>query len=362
MRLLFDGFWWAKGPTANRRVMREFIFAWRRAFPRDELIVAVRSEHAATADLPDGVRAVTTRLAPQALSNAFELPVLARRLGVDATIAHNYTPLSGRSLVFIHDLLFEEHPEWFSRKERLYFAPMAALARRAAAVTTSSRAEAERIRSLHPSLAPVWPVGLAVSPDLAQAVPSRPAAVDDVDRFVLSVGRLNKRKNLGVAIDGAMRSQAVTPDRPLLVVGSADFSGASADLPSSVREHVESGRLRFLGRITDGELRWVYERADCLVFLSRDEGFGLPPIEARHFGTPVVVSDIPVMREVAGTDARFVAVDEPDQVARAIDDAIRGGRGGAPGTAQVETDWDDIAGSLRARLSREIPTELGAGL
>jgi glycosyltransferase involved in cell wall biosynthesis len=62
------------------------------------------------------------------------------------------------------------------------------------------------------------------------------------------------------------------------------------------------------GRVSDDDLAAIYSGARALVFPSDDEGFGLPTVEALACGTPVVASDIPVLREVLGDRATFVPV------------------------------------------------------
>lgn len=351
MRLLFDGFWWVRGPLANQTVMQEFVHAWSRAFPADELLVAIRRKHMAMFEQPDRLRAVTTRLGPQAVSNAIELPLLARRHRADYVVSHNYAPIAGRSLVFIHDLLFEDNPQWFSLKERVYFSPMALLARRASVVATSSGTEAARMQRLHHQLAPVLTTGLGVSTGLTQATPRRPTGLPQGVNFVLSVGRLNARKNLATVIAGAMGSASITANRPLVIVGSAEYSGAQADLPPSVAAFVSDGRLIFLGRVTNGELRWMYERADCLVYLSLDEGYGLPPAEALHFGTPVLASDIAVMRETVGRRGVLVPPNSAETLAEALD-RVKPRTPSAPAatTRDAELQWEQAVGSMRAAM------------
>lgn len=353
MRVLFDAFWWVRGPIANRIVMRELVTAWHESYPEDELVLAVRSKHMETAraDVPSGVQLVASRLAPHALVNALELVAIARRVRPDVSIVHNYAPLLTPSAVFIHDLLFEERSEWFTRKERLYFWPMSRLARRARAVVTSSRTEADRIERLHPELAPVRHVGLAVSRSLAMAAPRQPQLAIQENRFLLCVGRLNRRKNLGTAIDGVLRSSAAKDGVPLVIVGSSEYSGAAPDLPSDLQVHVDEGRIIFAGRVSDAELRWLYENASAMIFLSRDEGFGLPPAEARHFGTPAIVSDIPVMREVA-VGARLVDPESPDAVAEQIDHILDAAASDAVRAVprEIGPAWNDVARRLRAAV------------
>jgi hypothetical protein len=107
MRVLFDGFWWARGPVSNRQVLREFIFAWTREFPDDAVVVAVRrrDQQVARAELPATVGIVATRLSPQGISAIAELPFIARKVGADVTITHNFTPAFGRAAVLVHEFM-----------------------------------------------------------------------------------------------------------------------------------------------------------------------------------------------------------------------------------------------------------------
>ena len=348
MRLLFDGYWWGSGPVSNRQVMREFIWAWESEFPSDELVVAVRRRDllAARAELPDRVEIVGTRLAPQGLSAIAELPWLARRHGVDVTLTHNFTPAFGRSAVFVHDFMFMTSPQWFTRKERIYFALMPASIRRSSVVFTSSATEAARIRS-RAGRRPVIPVGLAVGSTLANATPRRPAGLD-VDGFLLSVGRLNERKNLATAILGALESERLSERFPLLVVGES--GGRSGDLPLEAAGAVAAGAVRFLGFTDDAELAWLYAHTDGLLFLSHDEGFGMPTLEALQFGAPIIASDIPVFREIVGELGTLVDPLDVDAVASAVRALPPRVDGGGVDPESRGYSWGGSARAMRAAL------------
>lgn len=348
MRVLFDGFWWVRGPVSNRQVLREFILAWAREFPEDELIVAVRrgDRGAAGAELPASVGIVGTRLFPQGISAIAELPFIAKRMRADVTISHNFTPAFGRAGVFIHDYMFLSAPEWFTRKERAYFSLMPFTARRARWLFTSSRSEADRIGRLSRGRT-VVPIGLAVGRGLTGARPRRPAGLGGVDQgFLLCVGRLNARKNLATTIDAALASGCVTDAAPLLIVGEPQ--GRNADLPSDAAEAVRRGAVRFLGFIDDDELAWLYGNASALLFLTRDEGFGLPALEALHFGAPVVVSDLPVFREILGELATFVDPVDAAIIAAAIR-AIPP-RGKAIDTTALGYSWERSVRGMRGAI------------
>lgn len=320
MRVMFDAFWWSRGPGANRTVQKEFIRAWAERFPGDEIVLAVRRD-ADASDAPAGARVVRTRVWPHALANRFHVPRLARACRADVSVVHNYAPRSGRSVVFIHDAMFHDGPEWFSRRERLYFAPMLPWARRASIVATSTATEAGRISRLDPALSPIA-VGLGVPPALTGTAPRRPAAVPAGSTFAVTVGRLNVRKNLAAIIEGARFTGSITPSSPLYVVGGSAHSGVGADLPEKVREAVDEGRVVFLGPLDDAEVAWLYAETSLAISLSLDEGFGLPAVEAAWFGAPLLASDIPVFRETVGAYARFVPpTAAAEDVAAAIDDA-----------------------------------------
>lgn len=289
MKVLFDGFWWHSGPPSGRTVLRETVRAWRREYPDDGLTLAVPKREIAVADIPDGVATIGTTMTLHPLVNGIELARMSR--GFDAVVAQNFAPWFGRSAVFIHDALFKSHPQWFTRSERLYLAPIPAMARRATVVLTSSKAEAARIRQQLPKVGPVVPTGLGLATELANAQSEEPADLGlQRGRFLLSVGRLNIRKNLERTIESSLNSGVVTPDCPLIIVGGEDGRAErSVEAPA--------GSVRFVGHRSNAQLRWLYENCALFLFLSLDEGFGLPPVEAHEFGAPVIVSDIPATRE-----------------------------------------------------------------
>lgn len=352
MRVLFDAFWWDDGPIANRTVQRELILAWAAEFPDDDLVLALRRS-AADDGMPAGAEVVRTSLWPHALANRLQVSRLARTSRADVVVAHNYAPRRGRAAVFIHDVMFVDHPEWFSRPERIYFRPMLPWARSAAVVATSTVTEADRIRRLGRRIATPIATGLGVPPALADAEPRRPAGLPEVDGFAVTVGRLNVRKNLERILAAAGASERVDARHPLVVVGGSAHSGVTAEFSDDVRRSVADGRIVLLGGVSDEELAWLYARAALAVTLSRDEGFGLPAIEAAHFGAPLLASDIAVFRETVGGYARFVSPDaEVAAVAAAIDAAWGEAPGEAARRAVVERfTWAGAVRALRGSLT-----------
>ena len=352
MRIVFDAFWWNEGPTSLRHVLREIVIAWSRCFPEDELTLVTRRRGAQDpGDVPAGVTVVTSSLRPQALLAGFGVEPVRRRLGYDAVITHNFAARSaGVSAVYLHDVLFETNPEWFTPRERAYFSFMTRWIRRADIVFSSSATEGARIAAnARPRV--VVPVGLGLSSELVASSEHR--AVDGLEpgRFLLTVGRLNVRKNLERTIRAALATDQLTPSSPLVLVGAGEDSAFTSS--PVIRDAVRHGTVRFTGHVTDAELRWLYAQTRIFLFLSLGEGFGMPPVEADHFGAPLLVSDLPVLRENLGDSARYV--DPLDE--GAIAEAIRHFTpvAGAPGRAAARHEWTATVSRMREALAGRLP-------
>lgn len=108
-----------------------------------------------------------------------------------------------------------------------------------------------------------------------------------------------------------------------------------------------------LGWIDADALDRLYRESTALVFPTRFEGFGLPPLEAMARGCPVIASDIPVLHEVAGDAARYVDPTDADAIAAAIRDvldspSLRAAMSAAGTRRAAEFSWDRTAEATRA--------------
>lgn len=140
------------------------------------------------------------------------------------------------------------------------------------------------------------------------------AARHEREDYVLSFASWNPSKNTGRFLEGyALLGKKGGPRPPLRLVGP---DGAELDewVRVRTRELGIAGEVRFLGRVSDGQLAQLYRRAALLVLPSLAEGFGLPALEAMACGTPVAASDIPVLREVIGDAGVFFDPRRPDDM------------------------------------------------
>jgi glycosyltransferase involved in cell wall biosynthesis len=320
MKILIDGYWWNEGPLSNRMVLLEIVKHWLHYFPDDELIVAaapckhLKLFRADSADnlKADNLKIVRTHLRYHPAINLIELPLIARRENVDIILAFAFAPASKRAVVFLHDVLFQSNPEWFTLAERIYFSAIPLLARRARSVITTSASERKRIVAYNSTLARVNHCGLALSSSLQDAAMQRPMGLSlTTGSFVMCVGRFNVRKNLETTVRAIQQTGLLSKAFPLLLVGEP--SGVPVDLSEFVKD-LANQSIVTVQNLTDGELKWLYANCRVFVCLSLDEGYGLPVVEAATFGAPVLASDIPVFRETLGEYGTFVSPTDTDAV------------------------------------------------
>jgi glycosyltransferase involved in cell wall biosynthesis len=333
MKIGIDAKWFFEGPPSGRRVVRSLVRSLVEvAGPDDELhfFLDARSRANVPADVsPEQCHYVWGSV--NQLSNVFLVPREADRLRLDAVVYQNFSPLLAgvrhARIAFIHGVAFADRPEFFTWQERMYFAPLRTLASRADRVCTVSESEKRRIVRLgyaRGDRVDVVPNGVddAFVPRVELNASQVDAVLADVavhEPFVLYVGRLSAGKNVS-ALVRAM-AHVATPNLTLVIAGAADRT--CRDLPLVAHRAGVADRVHFVGPMEDDSLRALYVAAAVFCFPSLDESFGLPPLEAMASGTPVVVSDLPAIRETCGDAAIYVDSADPLAIAGAIDALMR---------------------------------------
>ncbi|HEY0781301.1 MAG TPA: glycosyltransferase family 1 protein, partial [Thermoanaerobaculia bacterium] len=144
------------------------------------------------------------------------------------------------------------------------------------------------------------------------------------ERFALHVGTLEPRKNLPVLLAAWRLLRERRSDTPPLVL-CGGFGWHAEELRGLVAEGERDGSVVVTGYAEPSALRALYRRAALVAVPSLYEGFGLTVAEAMAAGVPLVVSDIPVLREVAGDAALYAPTGRADLwaegVGQLLDDA-----------------------------------------
>jgi glycosyltransferase involved in cell wall biosynthesis len=285
--VVVDGRFLVVRPTGLHRVAANFVRAAKGAGVRLEVWAPGRKPHPLVdrgIPLPGG--RAGGRLWEQAL-----LPAAARgRLIWSLT---NTAPVLAPGVVVIHDLAVRAGPEWFARSMLAYGQVVLSGARRARRVITVSNAVRDELVAAGVAPGRVSVVSPAVDEQFAPASDERIRQVRDRlglrREYAVMVGWADPRKDAATAVAAHQRVVG-EHQHDLVLVGAGHPTFAPVTLPSLPS-------LRRIGHLGDGDLVPLLSGASVLLYPSRYEGFGLPPLEALACGTPAVASDIPALRE-----------------------------------------------------------------
>ncbi|HYC90142.1 MAG TPA: glycosyltransferase family 1 protein [Thermoanaerobaculia bacterium] len=191
------------------------------------------------------------------------------------------------SVVTIHDAILAHYPPPQPGGGLYYSMMMHRALRKSVRVLTVSEAAKRSIVEAFPC----DPAKIAVTPNGIDAIFFEPGPAEQ-GRYFLYVGNDKPHKNVKALIDAFRSVEGAS-----LVLAGAEFA-RYRDVPG----------VRTAGFVTIERLAALYRGALALVMPSLEEGFGLPVAEAMACGTPVIASEIPALREVAGDAALYVNV------------------------------------------------------
>lgn len=247
-----------------------------------------------------------------------------------------------RVVTTCHDLLPVRYPKMFQPHNRLaYLRWLDAASKHSDAMMCISEATAGALRAYlkrRGKRAPAvgsWPLGQ----DFARIGQSPvPAGVNSP--FALMVGTVEPRKRHEFVVSALRNQRRNGRETPFLVVVGR-YGWGSRETAALLHEEEKAGHAKwFAGGLGDEELASLYGSAAALIQASLDEGFGLPVAEAAHYAKPVVLSDIPVFREIVKSHGYFFRTDDE----RSFGDALaRATAPGAPPTETVAVSWEESA-------------------
>jgi glycosyltransferase involved in cell wall biosynthesis len=171
------------------------------------------------------------------------------------------------------------------------------------AVSQYAKEEAVRHFDVDPAKVTVVHSGPGFVPEETAAPPAR----DDGLPYLLYVGNLGGNKNLPFLVRAFHRANL--PVR--LILTGRPFGSLSA-LTAAIAAGSAADRIEIRDDVGDDELDLLYRSATALVLPSTYEGFGFTPLEAMARGCPVLMSDLPALREVSGGGAMLLPVDVED--------------------------------------------------
>lgn len=207
--------------------------------------------------------------------------------------------LRAAEVVTVHDLTYLELPETVTPDVLAYRILVANAVKRGAHVLTPTRVVAQKVGERYNTPADrvhVTPLGVGPAWLAAHGLDEKGRArLGLPEQYLVFVGSLDPRKNLPTLVKAHAQARRVDRNLPPLVLAGPSGRAVGLDSPDVVRT----------GWLEDEDLRSVVAGSAGLILPSLDEGFGLPVLEALACGRPVLASDLPVLREVAGEEAVY---------------------------------------------------------
>jgi glycosyltransferase involved in cell wall biosynthesis len=262
-------------------------------------------------------RAVVEPARPYSISEQVRIPMTLLREHIDLFHAPHYVlppAIHCRSVVTIHDCIHLMFPQYLPGRLAHAYAKLqlwTAAHRSDHILTVSEASKLDILRRFRIPADKVTVVYNAIDARLA-----REPADEEVDRviaryqlrdpFALYVGNIKPHKNLERLIEAfhQLRQESAFEALKLVIIG--DEISKYQGLRRAVHVHKLHKHVRFFGFVPLDTLAVLYQLASVFVFPSLYEGFGLPPLEAMYFGTPVVTSNVSSLPEVVGDAAMLV--------------------------------------------------------
>jgi glycosyltransferase involved in cell wall biosynthesis len=291
-----------------------------KALSKKVKVVAIIHDLRQLGHLPEGIEFVLLNN-PQSVTE-FAISRKLNKLGATEV----FSPMqimgtAGRKyklVLTLHDLIYYRHRkppqdlnllvQMIWRLYHLSYLPQKLLLNRADAIATVSETT-KKLIELHKltkrEVGVVYNAAPGTSASTSRAFPA--------SRKLLYIGSFMPYKNVETLIRGA----ALVPEFELHLLSKIDASRKTelADLAKNL-----GAKVVFHGGVTDSEYLSLLQDSFALVTASKDEGFGIPLVEAMQQGTPVVVSDLEIFHEVAGVAGKYFQADDAVEFAKRIEE------------------------------------------
>ncbi|MFF1633114.1 glycosyltransferase family 4 protein [Leifsonia sp. NPDC058248] len=262
-----------------------------------------------------------------------------------------------RLVLTVHDLIYYRNrtpprdlPAPIRLLWRLYHLawwPQRMLLNRSDAVVTVSNTTKQLIAEHHLTKRPVHVVPNAA--DMPAISEERASRTAPESKSLVYMGSFMPYKN----VETLVRAAALLPDYELHLMSR--ITDAERERLTAV---APSARVVFHNGASDADYAETLARATALVTASLDEGFGIPLVESMTLGTPVVVSDIPIFREIGGDAALYFTPHGADELAARIrqleEDGVWAARSAASRAEAARFTWDASAEHLMTVLTAAV--------
>lgn len=263
----------------------------------------------------------------------------------------------GRSIVCLYDILPLLYPDAFPPYLVVRFQNwLSTIVSQSDGVIADSRTAAESLRDyvLETTMAepafPIgwWRLGADFPVETTESATALARRIAEGRSYFVSVGTVEPRKGYTVVLEALEKLWSEGADAAYVLVGARGWGMGAFE--QRLKRHPEfNRRLFWLDRASDADLALLYGRARAMVLASVAEGFGLPIVEAAHYGTAVIATDIEVFHETAGGSAQYFELLDSDSLATRMLTALA--HKPLPPDL-VTTSWRESAAELLGRVRR----------
>ena len=225
-----------------------------------------------------------------------------------------------KSVVTIHDLIFMRCPEYYNPVDvaiyKWKFRNTCKQADRIIAISECTRRDIMELGEIDDSRINVvyQSCGTRFCQQVGEAQKAEVRSRYSLpQRYILFVGTIEERKN---ALLAAQALPYLSDEIHLVLVGRQ--TAYAKTITSFARQNGLANRIHMLSGVPTSDLYAIYQQAECFVYPSRYEGFGIPVIEAIQSRLPVIACTGSCLEEAGGPDNVYVDPDEPQEMAMAI--------------------------------------------
>jgi len=221
---------------------------------------------------------------------------------------------STKILLTIHDLNFLD--KYSDAKKARKLANLQSLVNKANAIAYISEFT-KRVAEQHLTIPNIPQKVIYNGVSISDIAPVKPSFVTTNEPFIFSIGIVGEKKNFHVLVEAMSK----LPRLKLFICGN-DSSKYASRIKELILEFNLSDRVIVSGEISEAEKNWMFENCEAFVFPSLSEGFGLPVVEAMHYGKPVVLSRLTSLPEIGGDVAVYLDDFSSDEIVKKVNFAI----------------------------------------
>lgn len=266
-----------------------------------------------------------------------------------------------RSVVTIHDLIFLRYPEFYKPIDRKIYASKfkraCEEADRVIAISEMTKRDIIHFFGIDEKKISVVYQGCDASflhPVTEEKKKEVRTAYHLPARYILSVGSIEKRKNLLLIV----KAMTLLEDKEIALVAVGKHTPYAGEVEQYVQEHHLSERVFLRSDVSFADLPAVYQMASLFIYPSFFEGFGIPIIEAIHSGLPVIAATGSCLEEAGGPASVYVdPKDETgmaDKITQILDSPALVEKMKSEGKAYVSRFADEVIAAGMMRVYKDL--------